>query len=40
MSIQGQTIEGAFGGLDETGALLLETKAGRQRVVAGDVALP
>jgi BirA family biotin operon repressor/biotin-[acetyl-CoA-carboxylase] ligase len=40
VSIQGQTIEGAFGGLDETGALLLETKAGRQRVVAGDVALP
>jgi BirA family biotin operon repressor/biotin-[acetyl-CoA-carboxylase] ligase len=39
VTVQGQTLEGAFSGLDDTGALLLDTKAGRQRIVAGDVAI-
>ena len=32
-----QSIAGAFAGLDEDGALLLDTPAGRRRIVAGDV---
>lgn len=39
VTIQGQTLEGAFSGLDDAGALLLDTKTGRQRIVAGDVAV-
>jgi BirA family transcriptional regulator, biotin operon repressor / biotin---[acetyl-CoA-carboxylase] ligase len=39
VTVQGRTVEGAFSGLDEAGALLLDTKDGRQRVVAGDVAV-
>ena len=35
---QGQTISGAFGGLDSGGALLLDTAVGRQRIFAGDIA--
>jgi BirA family biotin operon repressor/biotin-[acetyl-CoA-carboxylase] ligase len=34
---QGESISGVFAGLDQNGALLLETPAGVQRVVAGDV---
>jgi BirA family biotin operon repressor/biotin-[acetyl-CoA-carboxylase] ligase len=30
-------VSGAFAGLDEDGALLLETRKGRRRIVAGDV---
>lgn len=37
VNAQGQSIAGAFGGLDLDGALLLDTPDGRQRVVAGDV---
>ena len=33
-------IEGKFAGLDEDGALLLDTEGGRKRVVAGDVGPP
>jgi BirA family biotin operon repressor/biotin-[acetyl-CoA-carboxylase] ligase len=39
VTVQGQTVEGAFSGLDEGGALLLDTKDGRQRIFAGDVAI-
>jgi BirA family transcriptional regulator, biotin operon repressor / biotin---[acetyl-CoA-carboxylase] ligase len=35
--VSGETVEGAFGGLDVDGALLLDVPGGRQRVVAGDV---
>jgi BirA family biotin operon repressor/biotin-[acetyl-CoA-carboxylase] ligase len=34
----GASIAGAFAGLDDDGALLLDTPTGRQRLVAGDVA--
>jgi BirA family biotin operon repressor/biotin-[acetyl-CoA-carboxylase] ligase len=37
VTVQGQAIDGAFGGVDESGALLLDTKDGRQRILAGDV---
>jgi hypothetical protein len=37
VSSPGGRIEGAFGGLDEDGALLLDTPDGRRRIVAGDV---
>jgi BirA family biotin operon repressor/biotin-[acetyl-CoA-carboxylase] ligase len=33
----GQSVTGGFAGLDQDGALLLDTQAGRQRVLAGDV---
>jgi BirA family biotin operon repressor/biotin-[acetyl-CoA-carboxylase] ligase len=36
-SIGGRTEEGTFAGLDEDGALLLDTERGRKRIVAGDV---
>lgn len=36
-SIGGRTEEGTFAGLDEDGALLLDTDKGRKRIVAGDV---
>jgi BirA family transcriptional regulator, biotin operon repressor / biotin---[acetyl-CoA-carboxylase] ligase len=36
-SIGGRTEEGVFGGLDEDGALLLDTAEGRKRIVAADV---
>jgi BirA family biotin operon repressor/biotin-[acetyl-CoA-carboxylase] ligase len=39
VTVQGRMIEGAFSGLDDGGALLLDTKEGRQRIVAGDVAV-
>jgi BirA family biotin operon repressor/biotin-[acetyl-CoA-carboxylase] ligase len=39
VTVQGETVEGAFSGLDDAGALLLDTKTGRQRIVAGDVAV-
>lgn len=39
VSAQGESIEGAFGGLDQDGALLLDTAEGRQRVLAGDISL-
>jgi BirA family biotin operon repressor/biotin-[acetyl-CoA-carboxylase] ligase len=39
VTVQGEGMEGAFGGLDDAGALLLDTRQGRQRIVAGDVAV-
>jgi BirA family biotin operon repressor/biotin-[acetyl-CoA-carboxylase] ligase len=39
VTVQGKTLEGAFSGLDDAGALLLDTKDGRQRIFAGDVAV-
>jgi BirA family transcriptional regulator, biotin operon repressor / biotin---[acetyl-CoA-carboxylase] ligase len=39
VAVQGHTLEGAFGGLDEDGALLLDTAKGRQRIVTGDVGI-
>jgi BirA family biotin operon repressor/biotin-[acetyl-CoA-carboxylase] ligase len=36
-SIGGKTEEGLFAGLDEAGALLLDTPEGRKRIVAADV---
>lgn len=36
--IAGSTLDGEFAGLDTDGALLLNTSAGRERVVSGDVA--
>ena len=36
-SLGGRTEEGTFAGLDEDGALLLDTDQGRKRIVAGDV---
>jgi BirA family biotin operon repressor/biotin-[acetyl-CoA-carboxylase] ligase len=36
-SIGGRTEEGLFAGLDEAGALLLDTPEGRKRIVAADV---
>lgn len=33
-------IEGSFGGVDATGALLLDTREGQKRILAGDVAAP
>ncbi len=38
VSIEGRTEEGSFGGLDEDGAMLLDTTDGRVRIVAGEVA--
>ena len=35
---QGQAVSGAFAGLDNDGALLLDTPSGRRRILAGDVA--
>ena len=35
----GGTREGRFAGLDERGALLLETPAGVERILAGDISL-
>lgn len=37
VTVQGDTLEGAFAGLDDAGSLLLDTKNGLQRIVAGDV---
>ena len=37
VNIQGQGIEGAFAGLDQDGALLLDTPEGPRRIVVGDV---
>ena len=34
---EGRTEEGTFAGLDEDGALLLDTPDGRKRIVAGEV---
>jgi BirA family biotin operon repressor/biotin-[acetyl-CoA-carboxylase] ligase len=39
VNAQGESIEGVFAGLDQDGALLLDTPDGRQRVVAGDVSM-
>jgi BirA family biotin operon repressor/biotin-[acetyl-CoA-carboxylase] ligase len=39
VNAHGESIEGLFAGLDEDGALLLDSSAGRQRVVAGDVSV-
>ncbi len=39
VSAGGTTREGLFGGLDESGALLLETPAGIERILAGDVSI-
>jgi len=39
VNAHGESIEGVFGGLDQDGALLLDTPEGRQRVVAGDVSM-
>jgi BirA family biotin operon repressor/biotin-[acetyl-CoA-carboxylase] ligase len=39
VNAQGESIEGEFAGLDHDGALLLETPAGVQRVLAGDVSM-
>ena len=36
----GETISGAFSGLDSGGALLLDTDSGRRRILAGDIAHP
>lgn len=36
--LQGRSLSGQFAGLDEDGALLLDTPDGRSRIVAGDVA--
>jgi BirA family biotin operon repressor/biotin-[acetyl-CoA-carboxylase] ligase len=36
----GKPVTGAFAGLDTDGALLLDTPAGRQRIVAGEVTAP
>jgi BirA family transcriptional regulator, biotin operon repressor / biotin---[acetyl-CoA-carboxylase] ligase len=36
-SLGGRTEEGTFAGLDEDGALLLDTDQGRKRIIAGDV---
>jgi len=36
-SIGGRTEEGRFAGLDESGAMLLDTQEGRKRIVAADV---
>ena len=33
-------VEGIFAGLDDDGALLLDTDEGRKRVIAGDVGIP
>jgi len=35
-----QTLEGIFGGMDETGALILETDDGEKRITAADVFFP
>lgn len=35
--IEGEVVQGRFGGIDETGALILDLPAGRRRVLAGDV---
>jgi len=37
VNLLGQAMVGAFGGLDQDGALLLDTRDGRQRIMAGDV---
>ena len=39
VSAHGESIEGSFAGLDRDGALLLETSAGVQRILAGDVSM-
>ena len=39
-AIGNHPIEGAFAGLDDDGALLLDTDDGRKRIVAGDVGPP
>jgi BirA family biotin operon repressor/biotin-[acetyl-CoA-carboxylase] ligase len=36
-NVGGQSVAGAFAGLDTDGALLLDTSAGRRRIVAGEV---
>ena len=38
VNAQGQSVAGAFGGLDMDGALLLDTPDGRKRIVAGEIA--
>lgn len=37
VTLQGRAMNGRFAGLDEDGALLLDTAEGRRRVLAGDV---
>lgn len=37
VTVQGQTVEGTFAGMDRDGALLLDTAEGRRRIVTGDV---
>jgi BirA family biotin operon repressor/biotin-[acetyl-CoA-carboxylase] ligase len=39
VTMGGKTVDGEFAGLDEDGALLLDTATGRQRIVAGDVGI-
>jgi BirA family transcriptional regulator, biotin operon repressor / biotin---[acetyl-CoA-carboxylase] ligase len=39
-SIGGRSEEGLFAGLDETGAMLLDTTEGRRRIVAAEVTAP
>jgi BirA family biotin operon repressor/biotin-[acetyl-CoA-carboxylase] ligase len=39
-SIGGRSEEGLFAGLDETGAMLLDTAEGRKRIVAAEVTAP
>jgi BirA family transcriptional regulator, biotin operon repressor / biotin---[acetyl-CoA-carboxylase] ligase len=39
-SIGGRSEEGLFAGLDETGAMLLDTTEGRKRIVAAEVTAP
>jgi len=39
VNAHGESIGGAFGGVDQDGALLLDTPDGRQRVLAGDVSV-
>ena len=38
VTLDGRAVTGHFVGLDESGALLLDTAEGRQRIIAGDVA--
>ena len=39
-SIGGKAEEGRFAGLDDTGAMLLDTAEGRKRIVAAEVSVP
>ncbi len=39
-SIGGRSEEGLFAGLDETGAMMLDTTEGRKRIAAAEVTAP